>query len=288
MYAFTEHFVMPLSHDEVVHGKGSLISKMPGDDGSACQPGLLYATMWAPPGKKLLFMGGELAPWAEWNHERGARLVLLQEAHHAGRGARGRDLNALYRGAPRSTRATRAVGFEWIVGDHAMQSVLAFLRSATAQRRSCSSSSTSRRPCAGSPVGVPVAGRWKEIVNSDAEELGGSGMGNLGGNGRGGPRVPRLPPVARRSTLPPLSVVYLRATDRTETSLGARASSPIGDGQSCRWPRYHSINALRGRVVGVLAGEASPVSSGVMAVGELLAQLDTPLIERRSPRRRPA
>ena len=181
-YAFSENFVLPLSHDEVVYGKKSLLSKMPGDRWQQlANLRLLFGWMWTHPGKKLLFMGAEFGQWDEWNHDRQLDWALTGFDDHAGLQRLIGDLNRLHRGNPAlHERDFARQGFEWIDANDNDNSVAAFLR----------------RPAKGAPVlvvcnftpvvrygyrvGVPLAGAWREIVNSDAQDYGGSGVGNMG------------------------------------------------------------------------------------------------------------
>jgi 1,4-alpha-glucan branching enzyme len=216
VYAFSENFVLPLSHDEVVHGKGSLLAKMPGDDWQRFANLRLYlAFMWLSPGKKLLFMGGEFGMTREWDHDRPLDWWLLDDASHGvrhrGLQAWVRDLNALYARVPAMhVFDCEARGFEWIDCNDAANSVVSFLRVGT------DPDDTVVVACNFTPVvrtayrvGVPRAGRWREVLNGDAAEYGGSGIGNLGGvqadaepwHGR---------PFSLSLTLPPLGAVVLR------------------------------------------------------------------------------
>ncbi len=183
LYAFSENFILPLSHDEVVHGKGSMIRRMPGDDWQAfANLRLYYAFMYAHPGKKLLFMGGEFAQRREWNHDNSLDWHLLDQAAHAGVQQLVRDLNHLYR----ETAALHEVdfdsaGFEWIDCSDNQQGVIAFIR------RGSDPQDMLVAVCNMTPVirsdyriGVPAAGRYRERLNSDASVYGGSGVGNLG------------------------------------------------------------------------------------------------------------
>jgi 1,4-alpha-glucan branching enzyme len=183
VYAFTENFVLPLSHDEVVHGKGSLLAKMPGDDWQKfANLRLLYGYQFGQPGKKLLFMGAELAPWREWNHEGGLDWHLLDQPAHAGVGRWVGDLNRLYRTEPALHRLdTDPAGFEWVQVHEAEISVLSFLRLAGDGRPVLVVCNFTPVPRDNLLVGVPEGGSWTELLNSDAEAYGGSGYGNLGG-----------------------------------------------------------------------------------------------------------
>jgi 1,4-alpha-glucan branching enzyme len=183
-YAFSENFVLPLSHDEVVHGKGSLLSKMPGDEWQKfANLRLLLGFMFAHPGKKLLFMGGEFGQWREWNHEESLDWHLLENPKHKELAKWVSDLNAMLKSKPALYELDfEKEGFEWISFDDSQQSVISFLR------RGKNSDKNILVACNFTPVprynyriGVPSKGFWKEILNSDAKEYGGSGVGNLGG-----------------------------------------------------------------------------------------------------------
>ncbi len=183
VYAFSERFVLPLSHDEVVHGKGSLLNKMPGDDWQRlANLRAYYGFMWTHPGKKLLFMGCEFAQPAEWNHDASLNWGLLDQPAHRGVQALVRDLNQLYRALPAlHTGDAEPAGFRWVVGDDRDQSVYAFLRldqvSGAAVLVICNLTPVPRM---GYRIGLPAAGRWVECLNSDAVAYGGSGVGNFG------------------------------------------------------------------------------------------------------------
>ncbi len=181
-YAFTENFVLPLSHDEVVYGKKSLASKMPGDKWQQlANLRLLFGWMWSHPGKKLLFMGGEFAQWREWNHDRALDWHLTRESDHAGIQRWIGDLNRTYRGERAlHSRDFDASGFEWIDGNDSENSVLTYLRWPDAGRPVVVVCNFTPIPREGYRVGVPLAGAWREILNSDAHQYGGSGVGNLG------------------------------------------------------------------------------------------------------------
>ena len=183
-YAFNENFVLPLSHDEVVHGKGSLLGKMAGDEWQRfANLRLLYGYHWTHPGKKLLFMGGEFGQRDEWRHEGSLQWQLLEAAPHAGLRRWVRDLNSLYRSTPALYQLDFSPeGFEWVDCDNADDSVIVYLR------RGRGTTSWVLVACNFTPVpraeyrvGVPVGGHWVERLNSDAAEYGGSGSGNLGG-----------------------------------------------------------------------------------------------------------
>ncbi len=184
VYAHSENFVLPLSHDEVVHGKGSLLGRMPGDRWQRlANLRLLLAMMWAQPGKKLLFMGGEFAQEREWAHERSLDWHLLDDPGHAGVARLVADLNALYRDRPSlHVGDARPEGLAWVVGDDSPQSVYAFRRRQGPDDPGvlCVFNCTPVVRHA-YRVGVPLPGLWREILNTDAGAYGGSGVGNLGG-----------------------------------------------------------------------------------------------------------
>ena len=212
IYAFNENFVLPLSHDEVVYGKGSLVGKMPGDDWRQfANLRTLYGYMWAHPGKKLLFMGGEFGQRREWTHEGELEWWVADLPEHAGVKHLVRDLNRIYRREPALHRIDFSPdGFEWLDLDGADISVIAFLRKAPGQGAPllvvCNFTPVPRPNYL---VGVPSRGVWREILNTDAREYGGSGWGNLGGVesvpvSTGG----RLESV--NLNLPPLATIVLR------------------------------------------------------------------------------
>jgi 1,4-alpha-glucan branching enzyme len=229
-YAWAERFVLPLSHDEVVHMKRSLLAKMAGDRWQQhANLRALYAHMWAHPGKKLLFMGGELAEWEEWSEARALDWASLSDPLHAGVQALVRDLNRQYRSIPALWEADHEPrGFRWIDANDHLQSVVSFLRFPVPERRELPAAV--RRPsangelrdvpylvCVGNctpiprlryRIGVPHRCRHVEIINTDAACYGGSGLGNLGA-------VEAQPVPAHgfdqslELTLPPLAVLWL-------------------------------------------------------------------------------
>ncbi len=183
MYAFSENFILPLSHDEVVHGKGSLIGRMPGGDWQAFANLRLYYTfMYGHPGKKLLFMGGEIAQRREWNHSASLDWDLLDDPSHAGVQQLVKDLNRLYRTTPALYEIDfDAGGFEWIDCSDKQQGVISFLRRGKNKTELvvvvCNMTPVVRH---GYRIGVPAPGHYHERINSDASAYGGSGIGNLG------------------------------------------------------------------------------------------------------------
>ncbi|MBA3325629.1 MAG: 1,4-alpha-glucan branching protein GlgB [Rhodobacteraceae bacterium] len=207
LYAFTENFVLPLSHDEVVHGKGSLIARMPGDGWQQfANLRAYYAFMWGYPGKKLLFMGQEFAQGAEWSETRGLDWHQLDIAAHRGVQSLVRDLNRLYRDTPAlHARDCEGEGFEWLVADDAAHSVYAWLRKAPGANPVAVVANLTPAPRPGYRVPLPSAGRWREILNTDAGLYGGSGVGNLGGVEAQADAAG----VAARLTLPPLATIWL-------------------------------------------------------------------------------
>jgi len=212
VYAFTENFIMPLSHDEVVHGKGSLLNKMPGDDWQKfANLRLLLGYEYLQPGKKLLFMGGEFAQRREWHHDTSLDWHLLQDAPHEGMQRWVQDLNRVYRNEPALYRRDcDPAGFEWIDCHDSHNSVLTFLRKGLDDDHpvlvACNFTPVPRHDYR---IGVPRRGFWEEILNSDAEHFGGSGLRNLG-------RVETAPIPAHGHadslslTLPPLAAVALK------------------------------------------------------------------------------
>jgi 1,4-alpha-glucan branching enzyme len=211
MYAFTEDFVLPISHDEVVHGKGTLLGRIPGDEWQRFATMRAYfAFMWGYPGKKLLFMGGELGQYREWSEEREPDWSLLQHPNHQGLQRCVRDLNGLYRNLPGlHARDCEPEGFRWIDADDAAQSTLSWIRFGGPRDLPvavvCNFTPVPRHNLR---IGLPRAGRWREVLNTDAPVYGGSGMGNLG-------EVIAVEepafgqPASATMVLPPLATVYL-------------------------------------------------------------------------------
>jgi 1,4-alpha-glucan branching enzyme len=212
LYAFHENFVLPLSHDEVVHGKGSLLNKMPGDDWQKFAGlRLLFGYMYGQPGKKLLFMGDEFGQWSEWYHEVSLDWHLLDDSRHAGVWRWLADLNRVYRAeASLWAEDFSAAGFEWIDCNDMEQSIISSVRLGREPKELilvvCN---FTPRPRYHYRVGVPRAGFWQEILNSDAGDYGGSGHGNWGGL--------HSDPVAWHSrqnsldlTVPPLGALFFK------------------------------------------------------------------------------
>ncbi|WP_455244429.1 1,4-alpha-glucan branching protein GlgB [Petrachloros mirabilis] len=212
LYAFHENFVLPLSHDEVVYGKGSLIGKMPGDDWQKfANLRVLFGYMFAQSAKKLIFMGGEIGQWSEWAHDHSVEWHLLEQAPHSGLQRWVSDLNRIYRGDPAlHERDLDPAGFEWIDCNDAESSVVSLLRKGKSPEDvllvACNFTPV---PRPNYRIGAPHGGFWQEILNSDATHYGGSGWGNLGG-------VEAAPiPLHGRShsltlTLPPLGIVFFK------------------------------------------------------------------------------
>jgi 1,4-alpha-glucan branching enzyme len=214
LYAWSENFILPLSHDEVVHGKGSLLTKMPGDRWQQlANLRALYAWMWAHPGKQLLFMGGELGQEREWSHERQLDWWILDRWPDHGRLRRLVEaLNHLYQGAPALWEDdTNPAGFEWIDANDADQSVLSFIRrrqhGGVGDAVVCIANLTPV-PRYGYRLGLPAPGRWRELLNTDAVEWGGSGIGNWGAVEATDVRWHGLP-WSTALTIPPLGVLWL-------------------------------------------------------------------------------
>jgi 1,4-alpha-glucan branching enzyme len=212
-YAFHENFVLPFSHDEVVHGKGSLLGRMPGDDWQKfANLRLMFGYMYAHPGKKLLFMGGEFGQWREWNHDQSLDWHLLEYAPHQGMQRWLQDLNRMYRSEPALyQRDFDMNGFEWADLHDWEHSIISFFRKGEnpddLMLIVCNFTPV---PHANYRVGVPRSGFWSEVLNSDAVTYGGSGQGNLGGMEAGPvPAHGRYHSISL--TLPPLGVVYFKA-----------------------------------------------------------------------------
>ena len=214
IYAFSENFVLPLSHDEVVHGKSSLLGKMPGDEWQKfANLRALYGYMYMQPGKKLLFMGAEIGPWTEWDHEQGLEWGLREFPLHAGLERWVGDLNRVYREEPALHASDfEGWGFRWIDCSDADQSVVAFTRQEAKDEHSptlLAVLNLTPVPRHDYRVGVPEPGHWREILNSDAEIYGGSGQGNMG-------QVEAVPmryhdhPHSLNLSLPPLSTIVLK------------------------------------------------------------------------------
>jgi 1,4-alpha-glucan branching enzyme len=212
VYAWNENFILPLSHDEVVHGKGSLLAKMPGDRWQQlANLRALYAFMWAHPGKKLLFMGGELAtPW-EWSDQGELPWWLYEHAEHAGMRDLIRDLNAIYRDEPALWEVDFShEGFQWLEPNDALNNVFAFLRrSRDAERQLVCVANLSPVPREGYRLGLPCGGEWREVLNTDSTYYAGGGIGNMGAI-RADERGFNAQPFSASLTLPPLSVLWLR------------------------------------------------------------------------------
>ena len=211
VYAWSENYILPISHDEVVHGKGSMIAKMPGSPWEKfANLRAYYGFMWGHPGKKLLFMGCEFAQGAEWNHNHSLDWHQLDLAEHRGVQSLVRDLNHLYRATPALYRHdTRAEGFEWIEGNDADGSTYIWARKGGAGDKvvvvAVNMTPIERRV----RIGLPQPGHWDEVLNSDAASYGGGNRGNQGGvaseatpwNGQAQSAL---------VTLPPLAAIYLR------------------------------------------------------------------------------
>jgi 1,4-alpha-glucan branching enzyme len=211
VYAWNENFILPLSHDEVVHGKGSLLGKMPGDRWQKlANLRSLLAYMWAHPGKNLLFMGGEFGQEAEWSHDRSLDWHLLESAEHSGIQALARELNRVYRAEPALWEVDFShEGFRWLEANDAAANVLAFARlSRDGERIVVCIANLSPVPRPGYRVGMPRVGRWVEAVNTDSTFYGGSDVGNLGGV-EAAPVPWHDQPFSAEVTLPPIGVLWL-------------------------------------------------------------------------------
>jgi 1,4-alpha-glucan branching enzyme len=212
LYAFHENFILPLSHDEVVYGKGALLKKMPGDEWQRCANlRLLFGYMYAQSAKKLLFMGGEFGQMDEWYHEKSLDWHLLQYPVHAGLQRWVEDLNRLYRSEKALyERDFDPGGFAWIDCNDWQQSTLALMRRGNNEEDviiiGCNFTPVPRHNYR---VGAPKGGFWREILNSDAEHYGGSGQGNMGG-AEASPLPFHGLPFSLTLTLPPLGIVFLK------------------------------------------------------------------------------
>jgi 1,4-alpha-glucan branching enzyme len=214
LYSFLENFVLPLSHDEVVHGKGSLIGKMPGDEWQKfANLRLLFAYMYAQSGKKLIFMGCEFGQVREWAHDSSLEWHVLQYQVHRGVQAWMEQLNRFYRSEPAMhVLDNDPAGFEWVDANDNATSTISLLRKSENPRDTvlvvCNFTPV---PRTGYRVGVPHGGYWREMLNSDAREYAGSGMGNLGGV-----HAEEIPthgrPFSLELTLPPLAALFFKAS----------------------------------------------------------------------------
>jgi 1,4-alpha-glucan branching enzyme len=218
IYAFFENFVLPLSHDEVVHGKGSLLAKMPGDDWQKfANLRLLLGYMYAQSGKKLLFMGGELGQWREWAHDDSLEWHLLDYPPHSGLKRWVEDLNRFYRGQPALYELDfDQAGFEWIDCNDVEHSVVSLIRKGHSPDNLlvvvCNFTPTTHLNYR---IGIPQPGFWKELLNSDAREYGGTGQGNLGGK-EAAPIPLHGRPYSLTITLPPLAIVFFKSHSETK------------------------------------------------------------------------
>jgi len=210
MYAYSEHFVLPISHDEVVHGKGSLINRMPGDRWQELANLRAYlGFMWAHPGRKLLFMGSEFAQSAEWNADTGLDWWLLQFDEHQGIARTVQAINTAYQQTPALwQRDDDPSGFEWIDANDAVANVFSWIRWDADGHPLVSVANMSPVPRVGYRLGLPLPGAWREVLNTDAVDFGGSGVGNMGsvhtdGTGWHGR------PTSAEVTLPPMSTLWL-------------------------------------------------------------------------------
>ena len=210
LYSFSENFVLPISHDEVVHGKGSMLNKMPGDDWQQfANLRAYYGFMWGHPGKKLLFMGQEFAQREEWDDARALDWALLDAGMHEGVRRLITDLNTAYRKYPAlHARDCEPEGFEWLIANDYQNSVFAFARHAPGAPSVAVISNMTPVPRSGYSVPLPAAGTWRECINTDADVYGGSNMGNQG-------KITTKPtgdgswPAYAELTLPPLSTLIL-------------------------------------------------------------------------------
>jgi 1,4-alpha-glucan branching enzyme len=216
IYAFTENFALPLSHDEVVHGKGSLLGKMPGDDWQKfANLRLLLGYMYAQPGKKLLFMGAELGQWREWHHDESLDWHLLEYQRHTEIKKWLEDLNQLYRSEPALYELDcEPAGFEWIDGSDVNHSIISFIRKGKTEGDGviivCNFTPMTHFNY---KVGAPLEGLWTELLNSDAEQYGGSGQGHPDGV-EAAPLPWHGRPYSLNITVPPLATVFFKGNGR--------------------------------------------------------------------------
>jgi 1,4-alpha-glucan branching enzyme len=211
MYAWSEQYVLPISHDEVVHGKGSLIDKMPGDHWQKLAGVRAYlAFMWAHPGKQLLFMGSEIGQYAEWSEARGLDWWLLDNADHRGLQQCLRDLNRVYTANDALwSRDIDPGGFTWLDADDASRNTYSWLRWGHEGRVVAAVVNFSGGPHEDYRIGLPYGGGWDEIMNTDAEIYAGSGVGNLG-HIYAEPIPHNGQPFSAAIRVPPLGAVYFR------------------------------------------------------------------------------
>ncbi|MBV1810246.1 1,4-alpha-glucan branching protein GlgB [Pseudomonas viridiflava] len=217
MYAWSERFILPISHDEVVHGKHSLIDKMPGDRWQKFANLRAYLTfMWTHPGKKLLFMGCEFGQWREWNHDEQLDWYLLQYADHIGVKKLVSDLNRIYREEKAlHERDAEPMGFQWLIGDDKTNSVYAYLRWSKEGEPLLVVANMTPVPRMDYRIGVPFDGKWGELLNSDAEMYAGSNIGN-GGGVVADDQQAHGQPVSLSLNLPPLAVLILKPVGRQD------------------------------------------------------------------------
>jgi 1,4-alpha-glucan branching enzyme len=211
VYAWSENFILPISHDEVVHGKGALVAKIPGDRWQRMATvRSLLAFMWAHPGKQLLFMGCELGDEREWSEQRGLDWSLRDDPANAGIAALVGDLNAAYRSNPALwTQDTLPAGFAWISADESDTNVFAFARHGADGSTVVCAVNFSPVPRESHRLGLPRSGPWEELLNTDSGYYGGSGVGNLGTVRADGPPE-HGQPASATLRLPPLAALWLR------------------------------------------------------------------------------
>lgn len=236
-YQWSENYVLPLSHDEVVHGKGSLLRKMPGDRWRQLAAlRAYYGYMWAHPGKQLLFMGSEFGQESEWAESRELDWWLLEHPEHRGLQSLVRDLNAAYTGSPAAWRHDGTPeGFRWIDANDAGRNVYSFVRTAPDAPDLVCVTNFSAVPHEGFRLGLPATGTWQELLNTDAEAYGGSGVGNLGvveaaPSGSLDSEAPGGLPAQATLVLPPLATLWLRAPAATREP--AAGIPPTGPGEA--------------------------------------------------------
>jgi 1,4-alpha-glucan branching enzyme len=250
VYAFSESFLLPISHDEVVHGKGALLSKMPGDHWQKlANVRLFLAFQWAHPGKQLLFMGSEFGQISEWSEERGLDWWILDQPSHRGLLNFVGQLNRIYRDTPSLwERDSTEAGFTWIDGSDVANNVISFVRWDNWGNPVAAIFNFGGRPVGPYRVGLPQAGVWEELLNTDATDFGGSGVGNFGAITAH--EVPyQGQPASAELTIPPLGALYLKPRVETHTAAVSAVDTAV----------------VTGAAAEVAAGDVTPVDTGAPA-----------------------
>ncbi|MGW4641471.1 1,4-alpha-glucan branching protein GlgB [Sphaerisporangium sp. NPDC004334] len=270
MYAYSENFVLPLSHDEVVHGKGSLIGKMPGDEWQRfANLRALFAFMWAHPGKKLLFMGGEFGQGSEWSEERGLDWWVLDFEPHQGVQRLVRDLNRLYADSPALYSQDHSPsGFQWIDADDASGNVFSFVRHGADGSMVACVVNFSGQPHHEYTLGLPADGVWEEVINTDAYQYNGSGVGNLG-SVEAVERPWHGLPYSTHLRLPPLGALYLRHPGTREAAPAAALPAAEHDDPAAALPAAEDAGPADGPPADGPSADSAP-ADGLPAAGDAL------------------